>query len=121
MKFCGVLVLLLQIAVCLCQTYTSRFDTINIDEILSNKRVLNNYVRCVLDEGPCTAEGRELRTHIPEALRTNCAKCTPSQQKFVRKGANFLIKNDPNQWSRITKKFDPEGKFAAQFHQFLNA
>lgn len=44
------------------QTYNSRFDDINVDEILQNKRVLKNYIKCMLDEGPCTAEGREFRS-----------------------------------------------------------
>ncbi|KAL1493838.1 hypothetical protein ABEB36_009524 [Hypothenemus hampei] len=108
------------IVVCLGQKYTTRYDNINIDEILSNKRVLNNYVKCILDEGPCTAEGRELRAHIPEALQTNCAKCSDSQKRFVKKGANFLKTKSPIEWSRISRKFDPERKYVAQFNEFLN-
>lgn len=42
--------------------YTTKYDDINVDEILGNKRVLSNYIKCILDEGPCTPEGREFRS-----------------------------------------------------------
>lgn len=43
------------------QKYSNKYDNIEIDQILSNKRVLNNYIKCILDEGPCTPDGREFR------------------------------------------------------------
>lgn len=46
-------------------SYTSKFDNINVDEILHSERLLNNYFKCLMDEGRCTAEGNELkRTYI---------------------------------------------------------
>lgn len=42
--------------------YSTRYDNVNVDMILSNQRVLNNYIKCMMDEGPCTAEGRELKS-----------------------------------------------------------
>ncbi|XP_066259552.1 ejaculatory bulb-specific protein 3-like [Euwallacea similis] len=119
MKNLVAVVLVIHIAVCLCQKYTSRYDSLNLDQILSNKRVLNNYVKCVLDEGPCTAEGRELKAHIPEAIQTNCVKCTETQKNFVRRGAKHLIKNNPKEWMKIARKYDPKGQYANQFNQFL--
>nr|UUK33717.1 chemosensory protein 4 [Pachyrhinus yasumatsui] len=113
------LFLAVQIFVCFAQQYTSKYDNLDINKILSNDRVLTNYVKCILDAGPCTSEGRELKTHIPEALSTSCAKCTESQKKFVRMGANYLIKNKPNEWGKIAKKYDPEGEHSAQFNEFL--
>lgn len=44
------------------EKYDSKYDNINVDEILGNKRVLSNYIKCILDEGPCTPEGREFRS-----------------------------------------------------------
>ncbi|CAG9768021.1 unnamed protein product [Ceutorhynchus assimilis] len=121
MKLYAVLVVIVVLNMVHGQKYTTKYDNLNIDTILSNKRVLGNYVKCILDEGPCTAEGRELKTHLPEALRTNCVKCTNSQKDFVRKGANFLIKNQPDDWKRISGKYDPQGKFSEQFQRFLEA
>lgn len=42
--------------------YTSRYDGVDVDRILQNGRVLGNYIKCMLDEGSCTAEGRELKS-----------------------------------------------------------
>lgn len=55
------LVCLLCLSSVLGQKYSSKYDDIEIDQILSNKRVLNNYIKCILDEGPCTPDGREFR------------------------------------------------------------
>lgn len=44
------------------EKYTRKYDDVNVDKILQNNRVLTNYIRCLMDEGPCTAEGRELRS-----------------------------------------------------------
>lgn len=40
---------------------TDRLDALNIDEVLKNTRLFNSYVKCMLETGPCTAEGRELK------------------------------------------------------------
>lgn len=44
------------------QKYTDKFDNIDVDRVLSNDRILNNYLKCLLDKGPCTQEGRELKS-----------------------------------------------------------
>lgn len=48
------------------EKYTRKYDDVNVDKILQNNRVLTNYIRCLMDEGPCTAEGRELRSKYKE-------------------------------------------------------
>lgn len=42
--------------------YTSKYDDVDVDKILQNNRVLTNYIKCILGEGSCTAEGRELKS-----------------------------------------------------------
>lgn len=42
--------------------YTTRYDNIDIDRIVASRRLLLNYVNCLLDKGPCTAEGKELKS-----------------------------------------------------------
>ncbi|KAJ9585920.1 hypothetical protein L9F63_020428, partial [Diploptera punctata] len=56
---------------------------------------------------------------LPEALRTNCEKCSDRQKKMVRKAANYLIKEKPNDWEKIAKKYDPDHQYSAQFRKFL--
>ncbi|KAF4527287.1 hypothetical protein B566_EDAN016075 [Ephemera danica] len=100
--------------------YTDKYDHVDVDAILKNERILNSYIKCMLDQGPCTAEGRELKTDLPDALETECAKCTPSQKNIVRKAARFLSEKRPQEWQRLTDRFDPEGKFKTGFERFLN-
>lgn len=45
-------------------TYTDRFDSIDVDQILRNERLLKPYLNCLLKEGsPCTADARELKSN----------------------------------------------------------
>lgn len=43
-------------------TYTTKYDKIDVDQILSSKRLVTNYVQCLLDKKPCTSDGTELRS-----------------------------------------------------------
>lgn len=62
MKNTFAMVLLLGlIAICLSQKAPARLDNINIESVLSNDRVLTNYIKCLLDQGACTREGRDLK------------------------------------------------------------
>lgn len=42
--------------------YTTKYDDINVDDIINSPRILKNYVNCILDKGPCTPEGTELKS-----------------------------------------------------------
>jgi hypothetical protein len=44
--------------------YTTRYDNIDIDGILKSERLLKNYFNCLMDEGPCTQEGLELKSEL---------------------------------------------------------
>lgn len=37
--------------------YPTKYDNVDLDDFLKNKRLLNSYVDCVLDNGTCTQEG----------------------------------------------------------------
>uniref|UniRef100_A0A310S3G9 Chemosensory protein 12 n=1 Tax=Chrysomela lapponica TaxID=153811 RepID=A0A310S3G9_CHRLA len=103
------------------QKYQSKYDNIDVDSILTNRRVLKSYLRCILDEGPCPPPAREFRTHIPDAISNNCARCTDAQVNIIRKTSRFIMRNNPDDWERISKKFDPQRKYRANFIKFLNA
>lgn len=42
--------------------YTTKYDNIDVDQVLASKRLVNSYVQCLLDKKPCTPEGAELRS-----------------------------------------------------------
>lgn len=42
--------------------YTSKYDNVDLDEIIRHKRLLLNYVNCLLDKGHCSPDGQELKS-----------------------------------------------------------
>lgn len=42
------------------EKYTTKYNNFDVDSVLNNTKILKSYVKCVLGEGPCTNEGREL-------------------------------------------------------------
>lgn len=49
---------------CVCahpDTYTDKYDGLDLQEIINNNRLLVPYILCVLEQGKCTPEGKELR------------------------------------------------------------
>lgn len=62
--FCCLLVAVCLALVAADKSYTSRFDNVDVDSVLTNHRVLNNYIKCLMDNGPCTPEGRELKSKL---------------------------------------------------------
>jgi len=57
------------------QKYTTKYDNINLDDILKSERLLNNYFNCLMERGKCTPDGNELKRTLPDALKTDCSKC----------------------------------------------
>ena len=41
--------------------YTTKYDNINLDEILASERLVDNYLKCIMEQGKCTPDGAELR------------------------------------------------------------
>lgn len=64
MKFVLVLCLVAAAVLADDDKYTSKYDNIDLDEILSNKRLLTAYVNCVMERGKCSPEGKELKGKI---------------------------------------------------------
>lgn len=44
------------------EKYTTKYDSFDIDSVLSNRRLLESYVNCLLEKGKCTKEGVELKS-----------------------------------------------------------
>lgn len=61
MKFALVFLVALVVAVSAAPEYTAKFDNIDLDQILNNDRLLNNYVNCLLKDTSCTPDGKELK------------------------------------------------------------
>ncbi|KAH1007301.1 hypothetical protein HUJ04_004556, partial [Dendroctonus ponderosae] len=99
------------------QTYTTKYDNIDIDQILASNRLLKNYVNCLLDKGGCTQEGKELKKYLPDAIATECSKCSQTQKKIAGRVFQALLLNHRDDWELLTNKYDPEGNFQKKYLQ----
>ncbi|XP_053696135.1 ejaculatory bulb-specific protein 3-like [Sabethes cyaneus] len=99
------------------EVYTSKYDNIDVDEILRSDRLFKNYFQCLTDEGRCTPEGNELKRILPEALETNCAKCSEGQRNGAIKAFGYLNANRPEEWKILRMRYDPENKYVEQYRE----
>lgn len=53
------------------QPIANKQREISIDTLLNNNIVLTKYINCLLDVGPCTNDGRELKSKNSSILRFN--------------------------------------------------
>ncbi|XP_061396798.1 ejaculatory bulb-specific protein 3-like [Musca vetustissima] len=91
--------------------YTTKYDNIDLDEILKSDRLFNNYYKCLVDSGTCTPDGRELKNTLPDALQTECSKCNEKQKAAAEKVIRFIIDNKPEEWKALQQKYDPENVY----------
>ncbi|XP_046823971.1 ejaculatory bulb-specific protein 3-like [Vespa crabro] len=103
------------------EKYSTKYDDVDVDKILRNDRVLTNYIRCMLDEGSCTAEGRELKKILPDALATDCTKCNERQKITAEKVINHLKTKRSKDWDRLITKYDPQGEYKQRFENLRNS
>jgi hypothetical protein len=50
------------VAVTAQDTYTTKWDSVDLDQILASDRLLKNYINCLLDKGKCTPDGSDLKS-----------------------------------------------------------
>ncbi|XP_065083775.1 ejaculatory bulb-specific protein 3-like [Ochlerotatus camptorhynchus] len=98
-------------------TYNSRYDNIDVEEILKSDRLFKNYINCLMDAGPCTPEGTDLKKYLPDALETGCSKCTEKQRDTGNKVISWLIENRPEEWTSLKNKYDPEIKLTERYRE----
>ncbi|XP_060805537.1 allergen Tha p 1-like [Amyelois transitella] len=100
-------------------TYTDRYDSLKLDEVLHNRRLTASYIKCILDKGRCTSEGKELKSHIAEALQSGCAKCTKAQFSGAKKVIKHLINHESKSWKELVNKYDPKRVYMHKYENEL--
>lgn len=43
------------------EKYSSKYDNFDVDQLLNQERLLNHYIKCLEDKGPCTPDGKMLK------------------------------------------------------------
>ncbi|XP_049877085.1 ejaculatory bulb-specific protein 3-like [Pectinophora gossypiella] len=97
------------------EKYTTRYDGINLDEILESDRLLTGYVNCLLDLGPCTPDGKELKRNLPDAIDNDCAKCTERQREGADQVMFYIIDHRPDDWDKLEIKYKSDGSYKKKY------
>nr|AXF48707.1 chemosensory protein CSP9.1 [Lobesia botrana] len=97
------------------KTYTTKYDGIDLDEILASSRLLTGYVNCLLDLRPCTPDGKELKKNLPDAISNDCSKCTERQQQGADKVMHYIIDHRPDDWEKLEKKYQSDGSYKQKY------
>ncbi|XP_011502593.1 PREDICTED: ejaculatory bulb-specific protein 3-like [Ceratosolen solmsi marchali] len=93
------------------ELYTDKYDYIDIDAVLSNPRIRNQYYNCYQDLGPClTPDAKFFKEKFPEAIVTKCRKCTAKQKEIFEKIVLFYTEKEPEKWNKVLLKAIQESK-----------
>uniref|UniRef100_A0A1Q3FSS0 Putative insect pheromone-binding family n=1 Tax=Culex tarsalis TaxID=7177 RepID=A0A1Q3FSS0_CULTA len=95
--------------------YDTKYDNVDLDEIFRSTRLLNNYMKCLKNLGPCTPEGKELKENLPDALSNDCAKCSEKQKAGASKVIHFIVENRRDDFGALEKLYDPTGEFRRKY------
>ncbi|XP_049963157.1 ejaculatory bulb-specific protein 3-like [Schistocerca serialis cubense] len=103
--------------------YTTKYDNLDLDEILANERLLKKYHECLVSDSDssCTPDGKELKATIPDALVTDCSKCNEKQKEGANKVIRFLIQKRDDLWKPLQAKYDPQGVYIGKHPELLKA
>lgn len=63
-------------------TYTTKYDAIDLNDLLKNDRLRRNYVNCLMNEGPCTPDGQELKSNAKTPTRILILSSLPKLKDF---------------------------------------
>ncbi|KAL0820547.1 hypothetical protein ABMA28_006398 [Loxostege sticticalis] len=100
-------------------TYDRKYDYFDIDTLVQNPRLLQKYMDCFLDKGPCTPIGRVFKIALPEVVATGCSKCTPAQRSFARRTFGAFKRLLPAQHEELKKLLDPNNKYYDTFEKAI--
>ncbi|XP_066263128.1 uncharacterized protein [Euwallacea similis] len=95
--------------------YATKYDHLDVEMILNNRRMVNYYAACLLSQGPCPPEGVEFKRILPEALQTNCGRCTEKQATVTLRAIRRLKKEYPKIWTQLSQQWDPDDVYIKKF------
>jgi hypothetical protein len=52
---------------------------------------------------------------LPDALLTECSKCSEKQRDGTERVIKFLIEKKPEQWTSLQAKYDPENVYQKRY------
>ncbi len=52
---------------------------------------------------------------LPDAIDSNCSKCTEKQKNGSTKVMRYIIDNRPEDWKYLESKYDPQGNYKKSY------
>ncbi|CAK1584646.1 unnamed protein product [Parnassius mnemosyne] len=98
----------------------SRYENFDVKELVSNLRLLKAYTLCFLGKGKCTPEGNDFKKLMPEAVQTECGKCSEKQKSQVAQVIKAIVEQLPVEWEELSKEYNPNGDHTVKLNQFLD-
>ncbi|CAB3234905.1 unnamed protein product [Arctia plantaginis] len=100
--------------------YNTKYESIDVDVILESDRLTKAYINCFTNKAKCTTEGTEIKSYIPDAINSSCAKCTEKQKKLTAKFIKGIQSKYADDYAVLYKIHDPEAKNGEELKKFLN-
>ncbi|XP_044745730.1 allergen Tha p 1-like [Coccinella septempunctata] len=100
------------------ETYPTKYDNIDVNAILASERLLKNYMNCLLDKGSCSPEGKILRQYLPDAMQSECSRCSEKQKKIAGTVLAHLLQYHKDYWQQLLNKYDTDGSFIKKHQGF---
>ncbi|XP_047536183.1 ejaculatory bulb-specific protein 3-like [Vanessa atalanta] len=97
----------------------TRYKHINFNEVVGNKDLLKPYVDCFVGTGTCTVEASEIKVKIAHAVQESCGRCSEKQKDLVSKMMNAMKTEFPEEWAKMDKIYNPDGKFGTSVNEFM--
>ncbi|KAH1007265.1 hypothetical protein HUJ04_004522 [Dendroctonus ponderosae] len=68
----------------------------------------------------CLSEDIDFATvHLPDALQSDCSKCSEAQRNGSRKIITHLLKNKRGWFNELQAKYDPAGNYLSKYSEEL--
>nr|CAD7427898.1 unnamed protein product [Timema monikensis] len=99
------------------EKYTTKYDGVDLGDIIKNERLWKGYFNCLIEDkdDTCTADGKELKKNIPDALTNDCSKCSEKQKQGTKEVIRFLYREKPEQWKLLQTKFDHDNTYVTKY------
>ncbi|CAI6350734.1 unnamed protein product [Macrosiphum euphorbiae] len=91
--------------------YVSTYDHIDVGHLLRNQKLVPGLLKCFLNEGPCTADGKLVKAYLlPEIVRTVCGKCNPRQKDMARTVLRHIYTYRRADFDKFMQIYDTDNK-----------
>nr|QJX74392.1 chemosensory protein 4 [Ceracris kiangsu] len=99
------------------EKYQSPYEGTDVDTILQNDGKVQAILKCLLSDTDdvCSKEDKQSKDMLPEALATQCAKCTEKQKQGMAKFFAHVSSKFPDMFKQLAAKYDPTGENLPKF------